>query len=244
MRKIRKNVIVTILILTLGASTALLAYLHFFAADDRRLSGEWTGELHMTEQAAVTALGWLQDMEAVKVTLEDVESCMQELTVQIDLTLEQTARGEGTFQCNVLPESYDACRQAAYEGFAEAFRGLLAERLRMAGYAEGTDGETVEALVIETFGMSTVSYLMTCGPDLLPSLEELQAGYDGSGVYEAAEGILTRQFDADGSDAAKTECYIRKGSSLILSEEAGSVTQAGFSDHYPVLYILNQPQSQ
>ena len=44
MRKIRKNVIVTILILTLGASTALLAYLHFFAADDRRLSGEWTGE--------------------------------------------------------------------------------------------------------------------------------------------------------------------------------------------------------
>lgn len=242
MRKIRKNVIVTILILTLGASTALLAYLHFFAADDRRLSGEWTGELHMTEQAAVTALGWLQDMEAVKVTLEDVESCMQELTVQIDLTLEQTARGEGTFQCNVLPESYDACRQAAYEGFAEAFRGLLAERLRMAGYAEGTDGETVEALVIETFGMSTVSYLMTCGPDLLPSLEELQAGYDGSGVYEAAEGILTRQFETGGAGAVRSERYIRKDASLILLEETGSGDSKKALDRYPVVYTLKQPQ--
>lgn len=117
MRKIRKNVIVTILILTLGASTALLAYLHFFAADDRRLSGEWTGELHMTEQAAVTALGWLQDMEAVKVTLEDVESCMQELTVQIDLTLEQTARGREPF-------SVMSCRKATTPAGRPPMKGL------------------------------------------------------------------------------------------------------------------------
>lgn len=169
---------------------------------------------------------------------------MQDLTVQVNLTFEQTARSEGTFRCNVLPESYDACNQAAYEAFAAAFRRLTAERLRMAGYGGDTDEEAVEALVLETFGMSTVSYLMSCGPALLPSLEELQSQYDGNGTYKAAEGILTRQFDADGSDAAKTECYIRKGSSLILSEEAGPVTQAGFSDHYPVLYILNQPQSQ
>ncbi len=244
MRRAVKNTIYTLLLLTLSVSTAFLIYLRFLESRDKDLSGEWTADLNMTEQAAAKAFSWLQDIEGVSVTLEELGGYMQDLTVQVNLTFEQTARSEGTFRCNVLPESYDACNQAAYEAFAAAFRKLTAERLRMAGYGGDTDEEAVEALVLETFGMSTVSYLMSCGPALLPSLEELQSQYDGNGTYKAAEGILTRQFDVDGSDAAKTECYIRKGSSLILSEEAGPVTQAGFSDHYPVLYILNQPQSQ
>ena len=244
MRRAVKNTIYTLLLLTLSVSTAFLIYLRFLESRDKDLSGEWTADLNMTEQAAAKAFSWLQDIEGVSVTLEELGGYMQDLTVQVNMTFEQTARSEGTFHCNVLPESYDACNQAAYEAFAAAFRKLTAERLRMAGYGGDTDEEAVEALVLETFGMSTVSYLMSCGPALLPSLEELQSQYDGNGTYKAAEGILTRQFDADGSDAAKTECYIRKGSSLILSEEAGPVTQAGFSDHYPVLYILNQPQSQ
>lgn len=244
MRRAVKNTIYTLLLLTLSVSTAFLIYLRFLESRDKDLSGEWTADLNMTEQAAAKAFSWLQDIEGVSVTLEELGGYMQDLTVQVNLTFEQTARSEGTFRCNVLPESYDACNQAAYEAFAAAFRKLTAERLRMAGYGGDTDEEAVEALVLETFGMSTISYLMSCGPALLPSLEELQSQYDGNGTYKAAEGILTRQFDADGSDAAKTECYIRKGSSLILSEEAGPVTQAGFSDHYPVLYILNQPKSQ
>lgn len=244
MRRAVKNTIYTLLLLTLSVSTAFLIYLRFLESRDKDLSGEWTADLNMTEQAAAKAFSWLQDIEGVSVTLEELGGYMQDLTVQVNLTFEQTARSEGTFRCNVLPESYDACNQAAYEAFAAAFRKLTAERLRMAGYGGDTDEEAVEALVLETFGMSTVSYLMSCGPALLPSLEELQSQYDGNGTYKAAEGILTRQFDVDGSDAAKTECYIRKGSSLILSEEAGPVTQAGFSDHYPVLYILNKPQSQ
>lgn len=244
MRRAVKNTIYTLLLLTLSVSAAFLIYLRFLESRDKDLSGEWTADLNMTEQAAAKAFSWLQDIEGVSVTLEELGGYMQDLTVQVNLTFEQTARSEGTFRCNVLPESYVACNQAAYEAFAAAFRKLTAERLRMAGYGGDTDEEAVEALVLETFGMSTVSYLMSCGPALLPSLEELQSQYDGNGTYKAAEGILTRQFDVDGSDAAKTECYIRKGSSLILSEEAGPVTQAGFSDHYPVLYILNQPQSQ
>lgn len=236
MRKTIKNVILTLLIITLSASTAFLAYLHFFASGDRNPSGEWVTELDMTEQAAVTALDWLQDIEAISVSLEDVESRMQNLTIQVNLTLEQTDNSKGTFHCNVLPESYDACHQAAYEAFAAAFRELLAERLRMAGYTDGTDEEAVETLVTETFGMSTVSYLMSCGPALLPSLEELQIEYDGSGVYEATGDILTRQFDTDGNTIIK-ERYIRHRSSLVLSKEMDS-DAAAFSGHYPMVYTL------
>lgn len=250
MRKIIKNTIFTLLLLVLSASTALLAYLHFFAtgenglSGDKDLSGEWTASLDMTEQAAVTAFIWLQDIEAVTISLEDVKACMQDLTIQVNLTLEQTAPSEGTFQCHVVPESYDVCNQAAYEAFATAFRELLAERLHMAGYTGETDEEALEALVTETFGMSTVPYLMSCGPALLPSLEDLQAQYDGRGTYETADGILTRQFDAGRPVTTRAEHYIQEDLSLILYEEDGSVSPGLLSDYYPIIYTLIGPQNE
>ena len=243
MRKIIKNVILTLLILTLSISTAFLAYLHFFASDDRELSGEWTANLDMTQQAAVAALSWLQEIEAVSISLEDMEAYMQDLNIQVNLTMEQTNRFKGTFHCNVLPESYDACNQAAYEAFAMAFQELLVQRLQMAGYTEGIDQESMEALVTETFGMSTVSYLMSYGPSLLPSLEDLQAQYDGSGTYEATEDILTRQFDIGGVFTTKIEYYIRKDSNLILFDEISSDSAEPFSDYDSVIYTLKQPQN-
>lgn len=236
-----KNIVIVLLILTLGASTALFAYLHFSQSDDKNLSGEWTAELDMTEQAAVTALGWLQEIEAVSVSLEELESRMQGLTIQVNMTLEQAGRAEGTFRCTVLPESYESCRQDAYEAFAAAFRDILAERLHMAGYTGSTDREAIEALVTKTFGMSTVSYLMTCGPALLPPLEDLQAQYDGSGSFKAAEGILTREFDAVESGRVKAERYIRQGAGLVLTEEVDSGASQEFSPYdYPVVYTLIQ----
>ncbi|MDE7232043.1 MAG: hypothetical protein K2N37_03070 [Lachnospiraceae bacterium] len=196
----------------------------------------------MTERAAVTALGWLQEIEGVSVSLEDMESYMQELTIRVDMTLEQTGRSAGTFQCNVSQESYDACRQTAYEAFAIAFQELLAERLHMAGYTGSMDEEAIEELVTETFGMSTVSYLMSCGPELLPSLEDLQAEYDGSGTYEVSGDILFRWFEADGGTVLKTEYYIREDSYLILPEGGGSVASDILkTDFDPVIYTLKQP---
>ena len=246
MKKIIKNAILIILLLSLSISTALLTYLHFFASDDKDLSGEWTANLDMTEQAAIAALGWLQDIEAVSVSMEDMESYMETymhgLTIRVNLSFEQTANDEGIFRSYVSPESYEACNQAAYEAFAEAFQDLLAERLHMAGYADSADKEAIEALVTETFGMSTVSYLMSYGPVLLPSLEELQERYDGSGTYQVTDDILTRYFEADGDVILKTEYYIRKDSALILPKESGDVFSDTLSAFEPMIYTLEQPQ--
>lgn len=242
MRKTIKNAVVTLLLLTLGTSTAFLAYLHFFATDDQELSGEWTADLDMTEQAAVTAYSWLQDIEAVSVSYEGMLSYMQELTMRVKMKMEQTDRAKGIFSCSISQEDYDACNQAAYEAFAVAFRELLTERINMAGYTGSTDGESIEALVMETFGMSTVSYLMSCGPALLPSLEDLQAEYGGSGTYETAEGILTRQFDNGASSAVKAEYYICADSHLILSGAVNSASSDSLFDDYPVIYTLELPQ--
>lgn len=73
------------LILTLSIAVVLSAYLAFYAPGDRELTGEWTGKLDMTKQAAARAYGWLQDIEAVSVTPEAVEEHMQELTIEVNL---------------------------------------------------------------------------------------------------------------------------------------------------------------
>lgn len=243
MRKIIKNVILILLFLTLSVSTAYLAYLQFFSSAGEELSGEWTAELDMTKQAAATAALWLRDIEAVSVSLEDMENYMQDLTVQVNLILEPTAEKEGAFYCHVQPESYDACRQTAYEAFAAAFRDLLTQRLRMAGYTGSTEKEAVESLVTETFGMSTTSYLMSYGPELLPALEDLQIQYDGRGSYTAADGILTRWFDGGRPVATSVEHYIREESCLILSEDADTASPGSSLDWYPMIYILRQTQN-
>lgn len=243
MSKILKNTIITLLILTLGISTAFLAYLHFFAPAHGEPSGEWEAELAMTEQAAVMAYGWLQDIEAVSVPLEELETHMQGLSVRVELILEPAGHLQGAFRSNVLPESYDACNRAAYEAFAAVFRGIVAKRLYLAGYRGSTDREAVEALVTETFGMSTVDYLMSYGPALLPSLEELQALYGGAGTYKAEEGILVRQFDG-GADEAREERYIRGDTDLILYGEADSGDAGFLGKPYPLAYTLRQPENQ
>ena len=241
MRKYVKYSMIILLLLSVGIAAVCVVYLFLFAPGDSDLSGEWIAELEMTGQAAAMAYGWLKDMEGVSVSLEDVEAHMQDLTVRVNLTMEQTKGPEGIFRCIVLPESYEACNQAAYEAFAVVFRELAAERLRMAGYEGSTEQEAVEALIAETFGMSAVSYLMTCGPALLPSLEMLQAQYNGSGTYETMEGVLIRQFEAEGSEVIREERYIREDSQLVLVEERGA---AASGCQYPLLYKLKQERDQ
>lgn len=174
----------------------------------------------------------------MNVSLEDMENYIPKLTIEVNLVFAQTDDSAGTFDCHVSPESYEDCSQAACEAVAAAFRDLLAKRLAMAGYTGGTDEESLEALVTETFGMSTEEYLSACGPKLLPALEELQAQHDGGGAYETAEGILTRRFEEDGAVITRTEQYIRQDGSLILMEAADGDTSGRSSDAYPVIYTL------
>ena len=222
-KKAMRKTVFVLLLLTLSISTVLLAYLYFASPEDKKLSGEWTEKVDISEKAAAVAFSWLQEIEAVTVSLDDLQASMQGLNVQVDLTLEQTTRSEGTFKGMVLPESYDACEQAAYEAFAGAFRKLVARRLQLAGYTGSTEEDAVEALIQETFGMTSVEYLMACGPALLPSREELQARYGGSGTYEIGEGILVREYDTGDPVSARSERCIRQGADLVLAGEDGFV---------------------
>lgn len=110
----------------------------------------------------------------------------------------------------------------------------------MAGYTGSTDEEALEALVVETFGMSTEEYLAASVPGLLPLLDTLQARFDGGGTYEITEGVLTRRFEEEGTVVTRMETCIRQDGQLILLEETGADSSVVSSDEYPVVYTLRQ----
>ena len=110
----------------------------------------------------------------------------------------------------------------------------------MAGYTGSTDEEALEALVVETFGMSTEEYLAASVPGLLPLFDTLQARFDGGGIYEITEGVLTRRFEEEGTVVTRTETCIRQDGQLILLEETGADSSVVSSDEYPVVYTLRQ----
>lgn len=191
-KNILKRILLLLLFLTLVGVNLFLVYIHFLTPGDRScveeesaqpdgIPGEWFAELSMTDWAVEAGLGWLQEIEAVSVTSEDLESRMKDLTVRFDLTPEQIGLLGGSLRWSVSSESYESCEQKAYEAFAGVFRELVAKRLRMEGYTGSVDEDVIEALVEETFGMSTVSYLRSCGLSLLPPEEELQHWCD-SGI--------------------------------------------------------------
>lgn len=54
----------------------------------------------MTDQAAVTAIGWLQDIEGIDIegiaaSMQEMENAVQDFTVEVTITFEETARSEG-----------------------------------------------------------------------------------------------------------------------------------------------------
>ena len=112
MRKILNVVVLAVLLPALLIATVLLTYLHFFAPGDKNLSGKWTASLDMTDHAAVAAIGWLQDIEGIDIegiaaSMQEMENAVQDFTVEVTITFEETARSEGTFEACVIPESYE-----------------------------------------------------------------------------------------------------------------------------------------
>ncbi len=91
MRKILNFMVLAVLLPALLTATVLLTYLHFFAPGTR-ISGKWTASLDMTDQAAVTAIGWLQDIEGIDIegisaSMQEMENTVQDFTVEVTITL-------------------------------------------------------------------------------------------------------------------------------------------------------------
>ena len=209
MRKEKKRRGHTLIVMLLLAIILLLAAiscalsLRLYKRSDPNLSGRWQMELDVTDQACMRANAWLH--EAGHGSEVDVGNYMPELHILVELAL----REDGSWSRQLDEASLSAARQKAEAALHDALRELVRLRIADAGRPLETD-TALDARLADAAGMPVERYLSEYGPALLPSAEELQARYNGSGGFQI-EGV---HIHFDGQDSAR---YLADDALLVLA---------------------------
>jgi len=170
--------------------------------------GSWHRQIDLREHAVGEARLWLGGARLGEQV--DAEAAFPAIPAELTLTLQK----DGTWQCHVERESYEAAEAAAAQGMAAALRELLRLRIEDTGRGGGTE-EYLEARIADAVGMSSLEYLREHGPKLLPTLEELENSFGGEGTYRVEDGRLL----LSGREAAD---FAVSGGFLVLSGPGGT----------------------
>lgn len=175
------RIVITVLVLMLGLLGGF-AFEKFRPKIDpmEHLSGEWTRSVDVSDRIVANAENWLEDVEGVTVTVEDLKETFGSLTIEVVERYVSDDAGYMVCQREVSKESYDACSLKAYEGMKKAFEGIIYTRLLAAGISTDEIEMDIQELYEEVIGMSMEEYLYQYGPVLVPSYEELSKEFTGA----------------------------------------------------------------
>lgn len=141
------------------------------------LVGEWVNQIDITETVAANAEIWLEDIEGVTVTTQEVKYLMGSLTVESTEAYSIDESGNAVCVRRISEESYTSCAEQAYAGMATAFEYYIKKRFEMAGMELTEEDLSVADLFSELFGMSMEEYLDLYAPDIMPTYMELNSCY-------------------------------------------------------------------
>ena len=130
----------------------------------------------MTEEVSARALVWLNEIDDINLSFDDVKECMGNLNIEIKYSPTET---KGIYTQEIVPGCYEQCESGAKAGLEKAYKLAVMNRLQLAGYSEPCTDETVENLMKSTFGLSVSEYISQCDISILPTEDELKAKYSG-----------------------------------------------------------------
>lgn len=162
---------VILIILLIAALTVLgaKAYLQYRTLDS--IEGTHEEYVDITESVAAGAEEWLEDVEGVTVTVQDISECMGELKITVVTECTLDSYDNLTVTRQVDRTSYDECRDQAYAGVSEYYKNIIRQRLSAAGInAENAD---IDAITEEATGMDVEEFVEQSLPDLFPDYEAL-----------------------------------------------------------------------
>lgn len=173
-RRRRISIITPILFLIV---IALLVFIGLILYKQHKKSKEPIFEyVSIAEEASARALVWLNDIDDIELSFEDVKECMGEFNLEVKYTPTET---KGIYTVELMPDCYEYCESQAKIGLEKSYRLAVINRLQKVGYEGPCTDETVEKLMKTTFGITVADYLEQCEISLLPSFEELNAKYSG-----------------------------------------------------------------
>ena len=192
----RVIVILLLLVILLLAAISCGLALRLWRRSDPVVVGSWRMQADLTLLARERANAWLRAAALGEQT--DAGAYLPPIQVPVDLKLTEDGQWSRSVDAGKLQEA----EREAQTALAEALRALVCLRIRDAGRPE-EDAAGAEARIESAVGMSAEDYLAACGPALLPTVEELEALYGGSGGYTIEgpylhlEGLGSRRYLAD-----------------------------------------------
>ncbi len=195
-----------LILLSLFAAGALV-FVHHATDPSRRLPGNYQAQIDYTRNIVDKGNQYLQD--AFLGDQVSVEDYLDPICIDLHLTFSK----EGTYLLEVDASSYARAEETAYAALKQALYELIRLRQEAAGKSARSD-EEIQSVLEELLGMPADEYLQTYGPSLLPSYEELEAAYAGSGTYEATRDLLILE-------GGKTRHILTDASTLVLTDPAG-----------------------
>lgn len=168
----RKTVYITILVIIIAVLIGIIGVL---AALQYKKSKEPSWEyVSMTEEASARAFVWLNKIDYMELSYEDVVSIMGQFNLEI---IKTPTKEKGVYTYALADNAYEYCQNQAQVGFERAYKQVIKNRIEKTGYEGEISDETVERLMLETFGMTVSDYLKQCDVKLLPAEDEINEKY-------------------------------------------------------------------
>lgn len=155
-----------------------------FVYKDTSYVGKWTRQVDITEFVTDVMDVWLD-----KAIVGDLAEYGDE---RVYICINLTMNSNGSWSESVDTASYERAKLQAQHVAAVGLTSFLEKRLESAEVTPESVDKTVEELIQEAIGMSAEEYIAQYGPQLLPTMEDLNAVYSHSGSYAVEKGILAR----------------------------------------------------
>jgi len=155
-----------------------------FLYKDTSYIGKWTRQVDITDFVTDVMDVWLDE----SLVGDLAEYGDERVIISVNLVM----NSNGSWSESVDEASYAQAQNQAVKIAAAGLTSFLEKRLAAAEVTPESVGKTVDELVEEAIGMSAEQYITEYGPQLLPTIADLNNTYSHSGSYKVEKGILAR----------------------------------------------------
>lgn len=139
-------------------------------------------EISLTEEITAKGYVWLSQIDGMDLSYEEVRDIMGAICVTVEL---KPSENKGMKLQEITEGSYAKCYEAAYDGMLEAYNRVVCKRLKDSKFEGEASADTVDSLMKEVYGLSTIDYLKQCEDlQLIPSEEALKNRFNVEVEYE------------------------------------------------------------
>lgn len=168
--------VIILLVLFLLSASGLLIYYFMYASPMAKVKGIWNTEVSYDMEIEDNISGYLK--EAVLGDEIDVSQYISASDIDIVLSLDSN----GSYTKRVSEDSVNDVMNSAFDALMKCVSELILARIKSTDPSFSEEALT-DTLIKDSIGMDLSDYLLTYGPVLMPSLEDLMDTYDDYGTF-------------------------------------------------------------